>query len=80
MSNIGIVLFGGSAIWFVGGKEKWKRWGYILGLCTQPFWFWTAIENRQWGVLILSIWYTYSWLQGIYNYWIKTKEKENEND
>lgn len=66
----GIVLFSCAAIWFVGRREDWKRWGYIFGLCSQPFWFITVIKNEQWGILLLTIWYTYSWAQGIYNYWI----------
>lgn len=66
----GIVLFSCLAIWFVGRREDWKRWGYIFGLCSQPFWFITVIKNEQWGILLLTIWYTYSWSQGIYNYWI----------
>ena len=71
ITDIGIILFGCSAIWFVGRKEKWGRWGYIFGLCSQPFWFWTSIVNEQYGIMILSLWYTYSWIQGIYNFWIK---------
>jgi hypothetical protein len=70
ISQIAIMIFGASAIWFVGRKEKWSRWGYILGLCGQPFWILTTIENTQWGILIMTLFYTYSWSQGIWNYWI----------
>jgi hypothetical protein len=69
--QICIVLFGCSSIWLIGRKEKWKRWGYIIGIFSQPFWIITTIHNKQWGVLLLSIWYSYAWIQGIYNYWIK---------
>lgn len=70
ISQIFIMVFGASAIWFVGRKEKWKRWGYIFGIISQPFWFYTSYTNEQWGILIMSLFYTYSWIQGIYNYWI----------
>jgi nicotinamide riboside transporter PnuC len=66
-----IFIFGASGIWFVSRKEEWKRWGYIFGLMGQPFWFYTALVNQQWGILALTVFYTYSWSQGIYNYWIK---------
>lgn len=66
-----IVVFGGSAIWFVTRKESWQRWGYILGMCSQPAWFYTTITNEQYGIAMLSLWYTYAWGQGIYFYWIK---------
>lgn len=77
--QIGILIFGCSAVWFVGRKERWKRWGYILGLCSQPFWFWTTITHEQYGIALLSLWYTYSWGQGIYNYWIRGSNARDSN-
>jgi len=49
--QIAILIFGCFAIWLVGRLEHWKRWGYIFGLCSQPFWMWTSIANEQWGLL-----------------------------
>ena len=66
-----ITIFGGVAIWLLGRKETWARWGYILGFLSQPFWFYTTIKNHQWGIFLLALWYMYCWGQGIYNYWIK---------
>lgn len=66
-----IFIFSCSAIWLVGRKEHWRRWGYIAGVCGQPFWFYSAITNEQWAIVALCIFYTYSWGQGVWNYWIK---------
>lgn len=71
IAQVFIFIFSASAIWFVSRRESWRRWGYILGLCGQPFWFWTLIATEQWGILALCVWYTYSWGQGVWNYWIK---------
>lgn len=71
IAQIGIMIFGASAIWFVGRKENWRRWGYILGLCSQPFWVWTAYQNEQWGILLMTFFYAYSWAQGVWNFWIE---------
>lgn len=49
--QIWIMFFGCAAIWFVGRLEKWKRWGYIFGLISQPAWFYTAYTHKQWGIL-----------------------------
>ena len=68
--QIFIFIFGCSAIWFVSRKEEWKRWGYILGLCGQPFWIYSFWNTDQWGMFALTLFYTYSWGQGVYNYWI----------
>jgi len=69
ISQFAILILGCSAIWIVGRKEDWMRWGYILGIASQPFWIITSWYNEQWGILALSFWYAYSWGQGIYNYW-----------
>lgn len=47
ISQVEIGAFGASAIWFVGRTEEWKKCGYVLGLCSQPFWFCTTISNEQ---------------------------------
>jgi len=74
-AQIIIIVFGATAIWFVGRREVWKRWGYILGLCSPPAFLYTAWQHKQWGILLLSLWYTYLWGQGIYNYWVLKEEK-----
>ncbi len=77
LSQIGIIVFGLSAIWLVGGKEKkWRRWGFVLNLCSQPFWTYVAIMNEQYGILVLTLIYAWGWIRGTYNSWIK---KEDEN-
>jgi len=66
-----LFVFSGMAIWMVSGKKPWKRWGYLVGLMGQPFWFYAAIVSEQWGILLLTCWYTYAWSRGVWNYIIK---------
>ena len=74
LSQIMIFTCGASAVWLVARLDKWKRYGYILGIIAQPFWFYTTFTHQQYGITILSFWYTYSWGLGIYNYWIKKED------
>lgn len=71
ISQICIAIFGAAAIYLVSRTDHWKRWGYILGLCAQPFWLYSSWKAQQWGIFFLSFWYAYSWANGIYNYWVK---------
>lgn len=71
ISQFFIFTFGCAAIWFVGRKEKWMRWGYVFGLLSEPFWIYTIVAHQQFVILPLTLWYTYSWGQGFYNYWIR---------
>ena len=68
-----ILFFSAAAIWFVGRKESWSRWGYIFGIISQPFWLYATFMDQQWGMFTLSLVFSYSWSQGIYNYWIKAE-------
>jgi len=71
IAQIGITIFGVSAIILVARKNKW---GFALGLASEPFWIITSYLNKQWGVLLLSIIYIFSWGYGVYN-WFYKKEK-----
>jgi hypothetical protein len=68
---LAILTFGVSSIWFIGRVESWRRWGYVFGLCGQPFWFYMSIKQRDWGILLLNCLYAYSWCQGVWFHWIK---------
>jgi nicotinamide riboside transporter PnuC len=71
VAQVGITLFGVSAIILVARKNKW---GFVLGLLSCPFWFITSYVNKQWGVFSLNIVYTCTWIYGIYS-WFYKKEK-----
>lgn len=77
LGQIGIVLCGCSAIWLVGRPEDWSRWGYVVGLLGQPFWIWQALEDKRWGVLLVSLFYAYAWGQGAWTHlvqpWLRSR-------
>jgi hypothetical protein len=52
-------------------NPEWKRYACLFGVAGQPFWFWVTIEAQQWGILLMSVAYTYFWLLGVYNHWIR---------
>ena len=66
-----IVILGPSAVFVVGLKGRWRRWGYVIGLACQPFWFITLWQNKQWPVFVVAFLYTYSWGQGFWNHFVK---------
>ena len=69
--QIGIILFGLSAMFLVAHKNKW---GFVVGLISQPFYFLSSYRSGQWGIFITSFFYTASWVYGIYN-WFKEAKK-----
>jgi len=72
MEQIAIAVTGVVAIWLTQqSKSELKKYASILGLIGQPFWFYATISAEQWGIFVLSWFYTYSWGLGFYNNWIK---------
>jgi nicotinamide riboside transporter PnuC len=76
IAQIGVTIFGVTAIILVAKKNKW---GFVFGLISQPFWFITSFINKQWGVLFVSIIYTCSWAYGIYEWFFKNKRIKLKN-
>lgn len=62
-----ILLCSGISIWAFAGI-KYKRLGFIFGLISQPFWFWSSFQTQQWGIFIVSIWFTINHIRGLYNW------------
>ena len=77
ISQVAIFILGVSAVLLVAKKNKW---GFVLGILSQPFWFITAYINEQWGVLLLSFIYTISWGLGIYEWFFKDDQKKEQKN
>lgn len=72
INQYGIMFLGSSAIFLVAfEKEKIRRYGYIVGFVSSPFFVNAAIIDKQWGLLIVAIISTISWGNGIRNFWLK---------
>lgn len=71
-----ILILGGLTIFLLAQKNKFMRWGFVVGLISEPFWFYASIKSEQWGILILSIWYGFAYGLGVYNWWLKNGTEE----
>ena len=63
-----IVLLGVSAVHLAASKAKRGRmWAGVLGVCAQPFWLWTTMQNGQWLIVPLCALYGWGWIRTIRN-------------
>ncbi len=70
--QVGIAVFSGLAAWLTNdGRPLVRKWAPIAGLASQPFWIASAVQADAWGVLVISVWYTYCWCRGIRNNWFE---------
>lgn len=65
--QICIFMFGFSSVLLLAYNLKI---GFVIGLLAQPFFFYTSLKSKQWGLFFLTFAYTISWSLGIYN-WLK---------
>lgn len=63
-----ILVFSAIAIGLVAQPAPLMRWGYVIGLVSQPLWFIETWRRRQWGMFALSVFYAGAWAQGIHNH------------
>ncbi len=72
IEQVAIALFGVAAMFLSQDQRPtWRRWAPLLGLCAQPFWFYTTWKAGQWGIFALSFLYAASWARGAYNFWLR---------
>lgn len=68
IAQICAVIFGAPAIFIVGLVDPYKkRYGYLCGIISIPFWFYTLIYHQQWFVCIVNCLYAFSWINGFKN-------------
>ena len=66
-----IALTGCLAIWLTNSDGPERRYAPIFGLLGQPFWMYAAYSAEQWGILVLTIWYTAAWWRGFRTHWMR---------
>jgi hypothetical protein len=64
IAQLSIFFTGVVGMYLVGSADpKMRMYAGILGLCAQPFWFYTTLANGQIGITILSFIYAYNWFR-----------------
>lgn len=71
INQIAIFILGGLGVFLVGTTGRWQKYGYVFGLLSQPFWFYSVWQSQQWGMFAICIVYLFSWINGFRNYWFK---------
>lgn len=66
-----LALLSLAAIVMISTTGPFHRWGFVVGLASQPFWIlasWRARDpagGRTWGMIVLSVCYLFVWIFGI---------------
>ncbi len=80
ISDFAIAVLGFSAIMLSQSKSKTaKKYAPVVGLISQPFWFYVTWQLAMPGMFILTICYTYAWCVGFHNEWMPQPGMLNHN-
>jgi hypothetical protein len=77
ISQVFIFILGASSIYLVGRNDKISKYGFIIGLMSQPFWLYSTSMDKNWGMFALCLVYTFSWINGIYNHFYKKQKVDH---
>lgn len=56
-------------------NAEYRRYACLFGLAGQPFWMYAAYTADQWGILVLTLFYTMAWMKGVKTHWIQEQTK-----
>lgn len=48
-----------------------RRYACLVGIVAQPFWMYATWTAGQWGLLLLTGFYTLAWCKGIWTHWLR---------
>jgi hypothetical protein len=63
-----ILLLTSCSMWLIAMPAPSDRWGFLVGLAAQPFWFASTIRARQWGMFANSLIYTGALVFGLWQH------------
>lgn len=68
MEQVFIAVFGLASIFLISSADPKKmKYGFVCGLLAEPFWFYTAFVNYQYGIMVLVICYAFCHARGFIN-------------
>lgn len=68
LAQLAILALSPIAIYLLAEPGPAARWGFVVGLCSQPFWIYATAKARQLGMFAISLLYLAIWIRGIVNH------------
>jgi hypothetical protein len=76
ITQIAITVFSCTSI-FLFSTKSYYRYGFIAGIVGQPFWIYSSYSTGQWGIFLVSLWFTVAHIRGLKNHFIKSGTQIN---
>jgi uncharacterized membrane protein (DUF106 family) len=63
---IRVLMLTGTVITMYSLANGHRQFGLIVGLLGQPFWFFIGFYHEDWGIVVVAILITLSYMKGMY--------------
>lgn len=63
--QVAIAIMSIAALWLITSTEPYGRWGYVIGLASQPLYIAATWRARQWGMFAVAVMLCGLWARGI---------------
>ena len=54
------------AISLLARLDAGRRWGFVAGLAGQPAWIWSTLQGEQFGILLVTAFFTWVYARGVW--------------
>lgn len=68
-ATIHMMVVGLATITLIASRPPLQRWGFVLGLWNQWAWYYVAVHDQSWGIVVMNVVYTINYARGIRAYW-----------
>lgn len=75
VAQVMIFVLSPAAVYLLARNDKYSKYGVIIGLAAQPFWFYSAITDMAWGIVLSNLVFTYTYAISTYNFWFRKDKK-----
>jgi len=71
----GMILLLTATAAYLGSKReiRIRRWGFLFSVASEPFWFISSWQDKNWAMFGLAVWYLYTHINGIREHWFYKK-------
>ncbi len=59
------------AIWLLARNDAARRWGFVVGLAGQPAWLYETFSSGQFGMLLVTGFFTWVYARGCWEYFVR---------
>ncbi len=64
-----IIVFSGTGALLIAIGDGWEKWGKLSCLIASPLWIVSAAGAAQWGMFLMTIWVSCTYVLGVFRHW-----------